>query len=102
MKGRKYCYISISGDAILEMIKEKFDIPKDSSLVKISIDPPIGEFVDRINMARVLIEHKDFEPLFDRYHTPRFSVESPLFDSEDGKKYEVNTYGTICLKGEDK
>ena len=88
MSGRKHKHFVISGDAMLELIKERFNLPEDATLVKMMIDPPTPELIDLANNARFLIESDSFSVVHEGALTPRLSKI---------EKYEVGPAGNISL-----
>ncbi len=87
VNGRQHRSFIITGEAMLELIKEKFDIPRDTKLVKLLIDPPTLDLIDLTNNARFLVESEVFSPVAEGALTPRLS---------HVEKYQYNT-GRISL-----
>ena len=71
MKDRKQAYFCISGEALLEMIREKFIIPDDAELVEVHVnnDP---KFIDIKNTTRFIVKSDVFQDVYMGQTIPRF------------------------------
>ena len=62
MEPKTQAYFSISGEALLDMLKIFSDLPEDAKLVKLMADPG-PQFFDISNTARFLITSKEFREI---------------------------------------
>lgn len=91
MKDRKQAYFCMSGEALLEMIKEKFILPDDVEFVKVHVnnDP---DFIDTVNIARFIVKSEVFREVYPGQSICRF-----IPDSRD-KKFQVRSDNTLDTK----
>ena len=76
MKPERQAYFAISGEALLELVKRKSDLPKDAELVKLMVDADgkKPDFIDIANTARFIITSKEYPVIHEGEHLFRLSV----------------------------
>ena len=86
MRPRKQAYFSISGDAILSLIRERSNIPPDTELVCVIPDSAKEKgFFDMDNTVRLLVTSKQFDDLLEGQTVPLLSV---VFDKTKKEKHD--------------
>lgn len=82
---KKLAYFDVSAEMFLEIIKERTNVPKDSSVLHVETNVPWREIYGSNNIVRIYIESEEFPSVKEGQYVMKLDVYS-VGDNEARKQ----------------